>query len=177
MITPEYARSMARYNRWQNRSIYGLASRLTNPQRHENRGAYFGSLHGTLCHLQFADMAWMWRFTADDALRPNVKGTVETATFIPDWPALCAARVALDARIVAWSETLAAADLTGDLTYYSIASQRTVTKPMALLVAHFFNHQTHHRGQAHALLTGFGLATDDSDLAFMTDVQAGKHQL
>jgi uncharacterized damage-inducible protein DinB len=167
MITPAYAETMARYNRWQNQSLYAAASRLTDAQRRENRGAFFGSVHGTLCHLTFADRAWMWRFTGDAALRPMVNSTAETATFIPDWATLQAERMALDGRILSWASALTPTDLAADLTYASVTANRQLTKPMALLVAHMFNHQTHHRGQAHALLTGFGLSLEDTDLIMM----------
>lgn len=167
MITPAYAETMARYNAWQNRSLYGLASRLTDAQRRENRGAFFGSVHGTLCHLLFGDRAWMWRFTRDEALKPMVKRTVDTASFVPGWEALNAERAALDARILAWARALTPAELAADLTFASVTANRTSTKPMGLLVTHMFNHQTHHRGQAHALLTGFGLSPEDTDLPAM----------
>ncbi len=168
MITPAFAQTMARYNRWQNQSLYAAAARLTDTQRHENRGAFFGSVHGTLCHLLFGDGAWMWRFTNDEALRPAAMSTAETATFIADWAQLQAERSTMDTRILSWAETLTPDDLAGDLTYFSVTANRQSTKPMGLLVAHMFNHQTHHRGQVHALLTGFGLATEDTDLPAMT---------
>jgi uncharacterized damage-inducible protein DinB len=168
MITPAYAETMARYNRWQNRSVYGAAARLTEAQRRENRGAFFGSVHGTLCHLVFGDRAWMWRFTGDETLKPDIKSTADTATFIADWATLQTEREQLDGRILAWASALTPADLARDLTYVSVAANRQSTKPMALLVTHMFNHQTHHRGQVHTLLTGFGLSLDDTDLPFMT---------
>ncbi len=164
MITPAYVQTMARYNRWQNGSLYSAASRLTDAERRENRGAFFGSVHGTLCHLVFGDRAWMWRFTKDETLRPIIKSTAETATFIQGWDALQAERVVMDTRIAAWAASLTPADLAGDLTYVSVAAGHQSTKPMGLLVIHMFNHQTHHRGQAHALLTGFGLSLEDTDL-------------
>ena len=167
MITPAYAQTMARYNRWQNQCIVGCAGKLTAAQRKENRGAFFGSVHGTLCHLMFGDRAWMWRFTKDDTLKPAIKSTGETATFIADWDELLAGRAALDARIIDWASKLTDADLAGDLTYHSVSANRQSTKPMGLLVAHMFNHQTHHRGQVHALLTGFGLSPEDTDMPAM----------
>ena len=62
MIAIEHACAMARYNRWPNRSIYREAGRLTDAQRNERRGAFFGSVHATLSHLLFGDQAWMHRF-------------------------------------------------------------------------------------------------------------------
>jgi uncharacterized damage-inducible protein DinB len=158
---------MARYNSWQNAAIYAAADHLSPAQRLENRGAFFGSVHGTLCHVLFADRIWLWRFTGDATLRPPHMSTPETATFIPDWFALKDARRALDLRIETWASALTAEDLSASLTYVSIVAGQQSTKPMGLLVTHVFNHQTHHRGQVHALLTGFGLATADTDLPGM----------
>ena len=167
MITPAYAQLMARYNIWQNEGLFALADRLSEAQRRENRGAFFASVHGTLCHLLFGDMAWMWRFTKDDALKPAIVSTADTSTFIADWEALKQARGKMDARILAWADVLGPTALASDLTYHSVTANRTSTKPMGMLVAHMFNHQTHHRGQVHALLTGFGLSPPDTDLPIM----------
>lgn len=161
MITPEYCRAMAAYNSEMNRRFYAAASGLDEAARTRPRGAFFGSLHGTLCHLVWGDMQWMSRF---DGGPPPPARLPESAGMIPDFAALAAARVALDARIEAWAAGLDAARLAGDLTWYSGAAGREVTRPMALLVVHFFNHQTHHRGQAHALLTAEGARTGDTDL-------------
>ncbi|MEO1325006.1 MAG: DinB family protein, partial [Pseudomonadota bacterium] len=62
MITNDYLRSMARYNRWQNGEIYGAAARLSDGERCKERGAFFGSIHGTLSHLYWADRIWLSRF-------------------------------------------------------------------------------------------------------------------
>ena len=80
-----------------------------------------------------------------------------------------AARPALDARIAAWADAAGPDDLSGDLTWWSGATGREVTQPRALCVTQLFNHQTHHRGQVHAMLTGLGVATHDTDLPFMPD--------
>jgi uncharacterized damage-inducible protein DinB len=59
MVTPAHAQLMARYNRWQNQSLYTAAAQLSDAQRREQRGAFFGSIHGTLSHIQFGDQVWM----------------------------------------------------------------------------------------------------------------------
>jgi len=66
-------------------------------------------------------------------------------------------RFQTDGRMRVWADTLHAIDLVGDLTYFSGSTGAEVTKPIALCVAHFFNHQTHHRGQIHCLLSQAGL--------------------
>lgn len=167
MITPDYVRTMARYNRWQNESLYGAAGTLSDAQRKENRGAFFGSIHATLSHLMFGDGIWMSRFTANDSFKPRAGGRPGGVDAYPEWETLKAARVALDERILSWANTVSDADLDGDLTWFSGLAKTERTKPRGLLIAHMFNHQTHHRGQAHCLLTSFGAKPDDTDLMLL----------
>lgn len=164
MITPEHARMMARYNAWQNHSLYAAADALSDAQRTEDKGAFFKSIYGTLCHLYWGDTAWMARLTASELPKRTIAQTVE---FNGGWPALKTARLALDARIAAWARGLTQADIDSDLTWFSGAMQREFIQPRGALIVHFFNHQTHHRGQVHALLTSFGARPDDTDIPFM----------
>ena len=165
MITTAYVRTMADYNRWQNISIYGAADGLSDAQRREDRGAFFGSIQGTLNHVLWADRIWMSRLAGFDApVSPDIQSSV---TEIEDWGEMKAVRAGLDASIIEWAATVSAHDLDGDLTWYSGAAGAELSRPRALLITHLFNHQTHHRGQVHALLTGFGARPDDTDLPFM----------
>jgi uncharacterized damage-inducible protein DinB len=166
MISPDYARTMARYNAWQNRWQYREADRLTEAQRREDRGAFFRSLHGTLAHILWGDMMWMSRF--DGWEKPPIGLGAAPEDWL-DWDALKAARPDADARIAAWAAGLTPAALEGALTWRSGVTGAELTKPRWQLVAQLFNHQTHHRGQAHAILTGFGVKTDPTDLGFMPD--------
>jgi uncharacterized damage-inducible protein DinB len=165
VITPAHVLSMARYNRWQNQSIYGAADRLPDTERKRARGAFFESVHGTLSHILFADQSWMFRFTGTTP-PPTAKTIAESTTAMPDWAELKAARVAFDEVIVGWADKLGAVDLDGDVTWYSGTLGHDVTRARWLLVTHMFNHQTHHRGQVHCLLTQNGLKTDVTDLCF-----------
>jgi uncharacterized damage-inducible protein DinB len=165
MITPAHAQTMARYNRWQNRSLYGAADRLPDVERKRARGAFFESIHGTLSHIYFADQIWMHRFTGTIPA-PQIKSIAESATAMADWAELKAARVAFDEVIISWADGLKQSDLDGDLTWSSGVQARDVTKRRWLLVTHMFNHQTHHRGQVHCLLTQNGLKMEDTDLPF-----------
>ena len=167
MITTAHVRMMARYNHWQNQSLYAGADRLPDSERRRDQGAFFGSIHGTLCHLVFGDQAWLHRFAGTPA--PKVKSIGESATAIAGWDELKRERVAFDAIIQRWADTLDAAWLEGDLTWYSGAMQRDVTKPKWVLVVHMFNHQTHHRGQVHCMLTQAGVKPDDTDIPFMPE--------
>jgi uncharacterized damage-inducible protein DinB len=165
MITPAHAQTMARYNRWQNRSLYTAADTLSDAQRKENRGAFFGSIHGTLSHVLFGDQIWLHRFAG--TAKPKAASIAESVTAIPDWQDLKRERAAFDETIIGWADALDPARLQGNLTWYSGALGREVTRPKWLLVTHFFNHQTHHRGQVHCLLTGLGARPEDTDIPFM----------
>ena len=164
MITPAYVRMMADYNRWQNRNLYGTADQLTDQQSKEQRGAFFGSIHGTLNHLVWGDQTWMSRFAGTP--RPKAPSIPESPAMYETWDELKRERAAFDEVIIAWAEKLDPAWLEGDLTWYSGASKRDVTKPKGMLVAHMFNHQTHHRGQVHCMLTQCGAKPGDTDLPF-----------
>lgn len=161
MIGASYAITMAAYNSEMNRRLYAAAAKLTDGARRVERGAFWGSIHGTLCHLLWGDSMWMSRF--DGWAKPN--GTIkESAHMIEAFDALMIARTEADAKIAAWAERLTDDWLRQDLVWFSGTTGRELKMPRDLLVTHFFNHQTHHRGQAHALITAAGEQTGDTDL-------------
>jgi uncharacterized damage-inducible protein DinB len=161
MIDPAYVRRMARYNRWQNQNLYGVADQLSDEERRRERGAFFGSIHATLSHLLWGDRIWMSRFS--DVPKPT--GSIpESVSMYPEWDGLKRERGEFDETIVAWADKLDAAWLRGDLSYYSGAMKRDVTRAKWQLVTHFFNHQTHHRGQVHCMLTQAGAKPGITDL-------------
>jgi uncharacterized damage-inducible protein DinB len=164
MITPDFVRTMAAYNAEMNRRLYDAAARLPDAERRRDRGAFWRSIHGTLCHLVWGDSMWMARF--DGWEKPTVP-LRQSAEMVADFDDMGRMRVALDAKLVAWGERLDAAWLAQDQTWFSGAAQREMRRPRTLLVAHFFNHQTHHRGQAHAMLTAAGEQTGDTDLMLL----------
>ncbi|MBV8850491.1 MAG: DinB family protein [Methylobacteriaceae bacterium] len=164
MIGTGYVRRMARYNSWQNENLFSCADRLSDDARRLDRGAFFGSIHATLNHLLWADEIWMARFWG--TMRPK-GGIAESTSLRADWDELKRDRVAFDTRIVAWADTLDDAVLAGDLTYYSGAAKRDITAPKWLSIVHVFNHQTHHRGQVHCLLTQAGVRPGVTDLPFL----------
>jgi uncharacterized damage-inducible protein DinB len=161
MIDLGYVQRMARYNRWQNANLYRVADALSDDERRRERGAFFGSIHKTLSHLLWADRMWMSRFT--DLPRPE-GGIPESVSMYPDWDGLKRERADFDTRIVAWADRLDPAWLAGNLTWYSGAAKRDLTNAKWLLVTHMFNHQTHHRGQVHCMLTQAGGRPDSTDL-------------
>jgi uncharacterized damage-inducible protein DinB len=139
---------LAHYNRWANKRIYDAAEALPEADYRADKGAFFGSLQGTLNHLLVADQIWLRRFTG--------KGPVHTRLDMilhEDLASLRKARVAEDERIVAFIDGLTEHDLAGTFTYVPITNPQQLTQPYEPALIHFFNHQTHHRGQAHAIVT------------------------
>jgi uncharacterized damage-inducible protein DinB len=139
---------LAHYNAWANTRLYDAAASVPDDGYRSDLGAFFGSLHRTLNHLVVTDRIWMKRFTGSGEALAQLD-----AVPYDDLAELRAAREAEDARIVGWVESLSDADIAATFTYWSITNPREITQPLAPALLHFFNHQTHHRGQAHALLT------------------------
>jgi uncharacterized damage-inducible protein DinB len=142
---------LAQYNRWANERLYEASALTSDADYRADRGAFFGSLHATLNHLVVTDRIWMRRFTGEG---PEHTRLNEIA--YDDLTSLGVARREEDERIIFYVETLAESDLAKTFTYRSISSPAEVTQPLGPALAHFFNHQTHHRGQAHCLLTTIG---------------------
>ncbi len=164
MITPAYAQTMAAYNAEMNRRLYAAAARLPDQERKRDRGAFWGSVHGTLVHLLWGDRVWMARF--DGWTRPDVP-IQRSNRMIDDFDELARERPEADAAIEAWAARLTQEWLNQDLVWFSGATGKERRENRAFLVMHFFNHQTHHRGQAHAMITACGEKTGDTDLAFI----------
>jgi uncharacterized damage-inducible protein DinB len=160
-VRPGFVRTMAAYNAEMNRRIYAAASRLSDADRRQPRGAFWGSIHGTLCHLLWGDQMWMSRF--DGWAKPAV-GLKDSAGLIGDFAELRRRRVEADDNISAWAARIDDAWLAEDMVWFSQSAQKELRSPRGLLVSHFFNHQTHHRGQAHAMITAAGEQTGDTDL-------------
>ena len=151
----------AAYNAWANRRLYGAAAEMEDAARKAPAGAYFGSLHNTLNHLLVADRIWMNRFT----------GEGETHQRLDDVPfaefgALLAAREAMDGRIARFVAGLSDEALARTFTYIRVSAPEPITQALAPALAHLFNHQTHHRGQCHHMLTAAGRAAPPLDLLF-----------
>ncbi len=138
----------ARYNEWANRRVYAAAGILPDAEYRADRGAFFGSVHGTLNHLLVGDRIWLHRFTGEGETYRRLD-----LVLFGHLAELRVEREAEDARIVGWMDSLDAAALAGSFSYRTIVNPTDVTQPLAPALAHFFNHQTHHRGQVHGLLT------------------------
>ena len=161
LVSPAYVRTMAAYNAEMNRRLYEAAARIPDPARRQDRGAFWGSLHGTLCHLLWGDQMWMSRFDGWPTAAVIQK---ESAALVADFDELRRLRADADERISAWAGRVTEPWLAAEQVWFSSSVQRELKQPRSFLVTHFFNHQTHHRGQAHALITACGEKTGDTDL-------------
>ena len=166
IVGPAYVRTMAAYNAEMNLRLYAAAGRIPDPARREPRGAFWGSLHGTLCHLLWGDQMWMSRF--DGWTKPTVIQK-QSPTLVDDFDELRRLRVDADEKISAWAGRVTEAWLAEDQSWFSASVQKELRSPRSFLVTHFFNHQTHHRGQAHALITACGENTGDTDLFLVVE--------
>ncbi len=167
-MTERY-RQLAGYNAWANTTIYAAAAHLSDADYRADRGAFFKSVHGTLNHLLVTDRLWMRRFTGEG----EVAATLDTILF-DDLAALREARVAEDDRITRYVAGLDAAALQGRFAYTRASTADRYEQELAPALDHFFNHQTHHRGQVHALLTGLvGSAPSLDLLAYQREAGIG----
>ncbi|HWE47268.1 MAG TPA: DinB family protein [Caulobacteraceae bacterium] len=158
MSTPDHYRMFASYNAWANTRLYDAAQALPDAEYRRDRKAFFGSLHRTLNHLMVGDRIWMHRFDGEGETYTQLDLVI-----FDDLASLRAAREAEDARIVRYTETLTPEALAHDLEYTNTQGKTFVT-PLPPALDHFFNHQTHHRGQAHALISAAGAAPPPLDL-------------
>ena len=151
-------RRLADYNRWANRTLYEAAGKLSAQAFAAPRVGFFPSLSKTLNHILVGDTVWMGRLDGTGSSITSLDQILHT-----DFAALKAARVVMDNRIVAYADVLVPKRLGEDLVYRTVAGDPMTTQ-VAQVLAHFFNHQTHHRGQAHAMLSSTDVAPPSLDL-------------
>lgn len=161
----------ARYNCWFNERLYQSCEALTDEERRRDRGAFFASIHHTLTHLVWADKLWLQRFAAQGqrfaALTPAVLTLPDGADYsrdlYPDWADLRRTRAVLDAAIESWLGEMSPQFLLAPMRY---SNMKGVLRehPAWQALSHFFNHQTHHRGQVTTLLTQAGATVGVTDL-------------
>jgi uncharacterized damage-inducible protein DinB len=171
-MTPvDQYRALARYNAWMNEKLYAVAAEMPDAERRRDVGAFFRSIHGTLNHLLLTDRAWLWRLTGaarvagsrDAAGKPiPMSGRLDQELYA-DFEELRRERATTDADITAFAAALTPERLAEEITYRTTAGveQRHV---LWWAVSHFFNHQTHHRGQVTTLLKQAGYDPGVTDL-------------
>lgn len=168
MITPEYAQTMARYNRWMNEKLYAVAAELTDAERKEDRGAFFGSVHRTFNHILVGDRVWLGRFNGvvlpEGEFGPGGIRSLDQELYT-DFEELRRERAKTDDAVDAYVATLTNEKLSANLRY--LRRGAPMEFPLWHAVAHFFNHQTHHRGQITTLLMQLGRDPGVTDLVAM----------
>jgi uncharacterized damage-inducible protein DinB len=182
-VIVEQYRTLARYNMWMNGRLYALAATLPDAERRADRGAFFGSIHGTLNHILFADRAWLGRFTRDlglyesrDAHGALIAYEGLDQELYADFDLLRRERAKTDLHIETWVDRLDPERLAAPIRYRTskgVAHEH----PLWQAVTHFFNHQTHHRGQVTTLFSQLGHDPGVTDLIIfmrelMRDVSA-----
>lgn len=152
---------LAEYNAWANRLVYAATAELTHDELHRDTGAFFGSIFATLSHILTADRIWLNRFTGEGpkplALNERPYDRFED---------LRAARVGEDDRLIRFTQRLTPGALEQSFTYSPVSSPEIITQKLWPALTHMFNHQTHHRGQVHAGLTGMGKPSLSLDLIY-----------
>ena len=159
---------MARYNTWANARLYNAAETMGDDYDRD-AGAFFDSMHGTLSHILVADRIWLHRLTGEgptyDRLDARPYGDLAT---------LRAEREAEDERILGYVGSLDDEALSGTFAYTPISIGQRMESRRAPVLAHLFNHQTHHRGQAHTILTSLGHEAPPLDIIHFQREAAGR---
>ena len=159
----------AAYNQWANTRLYDAAADLRDEEIARDVGAFFGSMLGTLNHLLAVDRVWMKRFTGEGDAPSDTATLLHRAL-----PGLRVAREAEDRRIVDWVNGMSDKALAGRFSYTTLTDMRTVSQRVAPALSHLFNHQTHHRGQAHMVLTVLGRPSVPLDLTLFQRSEEGR---
>jgi uncharacterized damage-inducible protein DinB len=182
-ISEDLFTAQAWYNRRMNEALYAAAGKLTETDRKRDMGAFFGSVHLTLTHLLIADRAWLARFGCDrsiwqftDASGQPVRVTGFAQDVFPEFDRLRAERERTDVDIERWAAGLDREALDKDFDYATSNGERW-RHPMWWAVSHFFNHQTHHRGQVTTLLKQCGVDPGVTDLAILLREEFGTRQV
>jgi uncharacterized damage-inducible protein DinB len=170
MELKQHLELLASYNAWMNLKVYEAAARLDARELVRDRGAFFGSVLGTLNHIVAGDTIWLQRFATHPACGLSLRQVVELPApvsldqlLFADLQALATHRVWLDAQITQWIAGLTQSDLEHVLHYRNTRGI-AANKRYASLILHFFNHQTHHRGQVSTLLQQAGEGIGVTDL-------------
>jgi len=168
----EYLQRMARYNAWANRRLFAQVAELPGEIIAEDRGAFFGSILGTLNHIFVVDILWLGRFASCEACMPiSPLGIIPAPTSLRDilfdeMTEFCAGRERLDELIVDFSK-MWDAELMPETIRYTDMGGRAQMGVLCELLQHMFNHQTHHRGQVTTLLSQADINPAELDLLFM----------
>lgn len=153
-------RAMARNNAWANVRLLGACASLGTAEFAAARTGFFPSLRATLNHNLLVDLYYI------DALEEGGLGRA-VARPAPDLASprtLRTAQALADARLLVFCDGLEPGDLA---RMVPVDRGAPVPERIDNLLAHLFQHQIHHRGQAHAMLAGTGVAPPQLDEFFL----------
>jgi uncharacterized damage-inducible protein DinB len=160
-------RRLADYNRWANERLYAACAQLDVDGYYQARPSFFGSIHKTLNHLLVADRLWMARIAGT-----SPQGVQLDAELYRDRDALRAARVAQDEQLIDLMDGLDETALDRPIDYRT-TSGKPFRNELALVLQHLFNHQTHHRGQVHDMLSATAVPPPVLDLIYYERQRSG----
>jgi uncharacterized damage-inducible protein DinB len=151
----------ASYNKWANDLLLQECDQIPSEEYHHDLGVYFNSIHGTMDHQYVADKVWLYRFTGQgdpiDSLDEQLTGDLAT---------LKEKRRLLDDRICSVIDQMQEKDFLRTIIYRTVRKPLVMQQPLGAALFHFFNHQTHHRGQVHAMLTQLGRTPAALDMIY-----------
>ncbi|WP_417453952.1 DinB family protein [Kiloniella sp.] len=163
-MTPNELIQLAEYNKWANQTLYKSCANLPEADYKAERPSFFGSIHNTLNHILVGDKIWFGRF----------EGAPEKLSLsdilYQDFSSLQTARESEDARILKYAQSISQDTLDNDLSYKNVAGDNHCD-PMSALLRHAFNHQTHHRGQVHCLLSQTDVPPPSLDIMYYLRAQ------
>ena len=157
-----YAITMAEYNHWMNSNLYSVIEQLDEDMIKVDRGLFFGSIYSTLNHLLVCDLIWLARFKSEP-----VKVFSLTQDLFESFEKMKSARSLTDANIISWAHSLSLSSLPKRLAYRSLRTNAKRDIEFSSAIVHFFNHQTHHRGQLTAALSQENIDYGVTDIIFM----------
>lgn len=164
---------MSTYNQWMNNKLYEAAAKLSSEKIKEDQGAFFRSILGTLNHILVADILWLKRFAqhpkhyqALSYVRELVNPSSLDQILYDELPTLAAVRRELDQAIIDWCQEMEEDDLSNPLDYANSKGIKSI-RSFGHLIQHFFNHQTHHRGQVTTLLNQNEIDVGTTDLLML----------
>jgi uncharacterized damage-inducible protein DinB len=149
---------LARYNRIANERLYATCAQLNDAEYRKQRSGSFGSIHALLNHILLGDRRWMGLFEKGERVTPPLNQIL-----YDDFSSLRSARTCEDARIESFFADLDAA-FWGRSFEYTNNQGKDYVEAAHVACSHLFNHQTHHRGQVHVMLSQAQIAPPALDL-------------